>query len=146
MAKIVERTAHVEAAPETVWGLLINLNSWNAWWPECVEANTDDTRTLREGSKIELVIEPRHRKITLSPFVDMMSEGRSLSLTLLSPLLKGTVVWTVADGPSGAKVSVRGVFTGFQVWLLGLVGGTLVFQTSLYANLRGLKKFAEKMV
>ena len=146
MAKIVERTINVAAAPETVWGLLVNLESWKTWWGECTFARTDDKRTLHEGSKLELVLQPRHRKMTFRPYVDMISEGRTLSLTLISPLLKSTVVWTLAEGPSGTKVSIRGVFTGFEVWVLGLIGGNMVYQTSLYSNLRGLKKLAEKMV
>jgi len=146
MATIVERTVNVASAPETVWGLLVNLASWKTWWKECVEAQTDDTKTLREGSQIELVLHPRHRKVTFRPHVDMMTEGRTLSLTQISPWIKGTVVWSVNEGPMGAKVSVRGVFTGFQIWLMGLLGQNTIFQSALYSNLRGLKNVAEKMV
>ena len=146
MATIVERTVNVASEPQTLWGLLVNPGSWKTWWKECVDAQTEDTRTLREGSQIELVLNPRHRKLTFRPHVDMMTEGRTLSLTQITPWLKATVVWTISEGPTGARISVRGVFTGFQVWVMGLFGKTLVFQTTLYSNLRGLKKLAEKMV
>ncbi|HEX9731783.1 MAG TPA: SRPBCC family protein [Thermoanaerobaculia bacterium] len=145
MAVVVERSLNVASAPQTVWGLLVNLESWKAWWPDCVAANATDFRTLREGSKIELVLQPRHRKMTFNPVVDLLTEGKTLSLTHATPLLQGTVVWTVAEGPNGARVGVRGVFKGVRVWLGGVAGGNDVFQLSLYANLRGLKKLAERM-
>lgn len=146
MAKIVEKSAQIESAPETVWGLLINVSSWKTWWPDCIDAKTADGRTLREGSNIELVLQPRHSKLTFRPTVDMMTEGRKLSLTYLSPLMKATVTWEVAEGPTGARILVRGVFKGFQVWLMGVLGTNHVFQTTINGNARGLKKMAEKMV
>lgn len=146
MAVVVERTANVASAPETVWGLLVNLESWKTWWPDCVAAHAIDYRTLREGSQIELVLQPRQRKLTFNPVVDLLTEGRTLSLTHATAFLQGTVVWTVSEGPTGAKVGVRGVFKGLRVWLAGLVGGNDVFQLALYANLRGLKKLAERMI
>lgn len=146
MAVVVERTANIASAPETVWGLLVNLASWKTWWPDCVNAQTSDFRTLREGSKIELVLQPRHRKMTLNPVVDLLTEGRTLSLTQQTAMLQGTVVWTVSEGPTGTRVVVRGVFKGFQVWLMGLTGRNDVFQLALYGNLRGLKRVAERMV
>ncbi len=146
MAVVVEKTSNIASAPETVWGLLVNLETWKRWWPDCVEARTEDYRTLHEGSKIELVLQPKHRKLTLNPVVDMISEGRTLSLTHQSPVLRGTVVWTVGEGPTGTRVRLRGVFKGFQVWLMGLASQNDVFQLGLSSNLRGLKKLAERMI
>lgn len=146
MAVVVEKVANVASAPETVWGLLVNLESWKSWWPECVEAHAMDYRTLQEGSKIELVLQPRTRKMTFNPEVDMMSEGRTLSLTHESLFLQGTVVWEVGEGPSGARVSLRGVFKGFQVWMMGLASRNGIFQATLHGNVRGLKKVAERML
>lgn len=146
MAVVVERTANIASAPETVWDLLIRLETWKTWWPDCIEAHTMDNRALREDSRIELVLQPKHRKLTVNPVVDMLTAGRTLSLTQQSALIQGTVAWTLAEGPMGAKVSVRGVFTGFQVWLMGLASQNDIFQFSLYSNMRGLKKLAERMV
>lgn len=146
MAVVVERVANVESAPETVWGLLVNLETWKRWWPGCVEASADDHRTLHEGSKIELVLQPAGRKVTFNPVVDMLSEGKTLSLTHQSLFLQGTVVWEVAEGPTGARVSLRGVFKGFQVWLMGLASQNGIFQHGLSSSLRGLKKLAERML
>ena len=146
MAVVVEKIASVESSPETVWGLLINLESWKRWWPGCVEARTEDFRTLHEGSKIELVVKPVSRKYTFNPEVDMLSEGRTLSITQQSLLLQYTVVWEVVEGPAGARVSLRGVFKGFQVWLMGLASQNVMFHHSLGSSLRGLKKLAERMI
>lgn len=146
MAVVVEKVASVASAPETVWGLLVNPESWKSWWPGCVEAHTEDYRTLREGSKVELVLRPKSRKMTFNPEVDMISEGKTLSLTHHSLFLQGTVVWEVGEGPAGTRVSLRGVFKGFQVWLMGLASQNDVFQASLHGHLRGLKKIAERML
>lgn len=146
MAVVVERNANIASSPESVWDLLTRLETWKTWWPDCVEAHTMDRLALREGSKIELVLEPRHRKFTLNPVVDMITEGRTLSLTHQSPFIQGTVVWTLSEGPLGVKASVRGVFQGFQVWLMGLASQNDIFQFSVYSNMRGLKKLAEKMI
>jgi hypothetical protein len=146
MAVVVEKVVHVASDPETVWGLLVNLDTWKRWWPGCVAAHATDRRTLHEGSELELVLQPASRKITFKPEVDLLSEGKTLSLTYQSPFLQCTVVWEVAEGPAGAKVGVRGVFKGFQVWLMGLASRNGVFRMSLSGNLRGLKKLAERMV
>ena len=146
MAVVVEKAASVESAPETVWGLLVNLETWKSWWPGCVEAHATDHRTLHEGSTIELVLQPVSRKVSFKPEVDLLSEGKTLSLTYQSPLLQCTVVWEVAEGPAGARVSLRGVFKGFQVWLMGLASQNGIFQHSLSGSLRGLKRVAERML
>ena len=146
MAVVVEKVTNIASAPETVWSLLVNPESWKSWWSGCIEARTMDRRTLREGSQLELVLQPRHQKVTLNPVVDMMSEGKTLSLTQQGALLQGTVVWEVVEGPMGARVNLRGVFKGFQVWLMGLAGKNGTFQLSLSANLRGLKKTSEHMI
>ena len=146
MPVVVERTINVASAPETVWGLLANPAAWKTWWPGCVMASTFDQRTLHEGSQLELVVQPRHRKMTFNPVVDLLTEGRNLSLTQHSALIQGTVEWTVSEGPAGARVKVRGVLTGFQVWVQGLFGQNTIFESHLYAHLRGLKKLAERMV
>lgn len=146
MAVVVERTVNVASTPETIWGLLVNASTWKSWWDDCVVATAKDHRALHEGSEIELVLQPKHRKITFQPIVDMMSEGKTLSLTQHAALMQGTVVWQLAEGPMGARVSLRGVFTGFQIWLMGLASQNDIFQFSLYSNLRGLKKMAERMI
>ena len=145
MAVIVEKTANIAAAPETVWGLLANLESWQTWWGDCVAAGTTDFAAFREGVQLEVVLQPRHRKLTFKPVVDMLTEGKTLSLTHQSATLRGTVVWNVAEGPTGTKVVLRGVFKGLRVWLLGLASASSVFQLTLSGSLRGLKKLAERM-
>lgn len=146
MAVVVEKTVNIASAPETVWSLLVNPGSWKSWWPDCVEAHAMDHRMLHEGSEIELVLQPKHRKMTLKPVVDMITEGRTLSLTHHSVLLQGTVIWSLNEGPTGVRMGVRGVFKGFQVWLMGLASQNDIFRFSLYSNVRGLKKTAERMV
>ena len=143
---VVEQTTQIASARETVWGLLVNAAGWKSWWSDCVEALTPDHKPLREGSELELVLHPRHRKLTFRPVVDMVSEGKTLSLTYRGLFLQFTVVWTVEDGPTGARVSVRGVFTGFVLWLQGLVSQKDVYRAVLGRNLRDLRKIAERMV
>lgn len=146
MAIVVEESVNVASAPETIWGLLVNVGAWHTWWPDCVEANTRDYRALREGSELKVLMQPKHQKMSLRPVVDMCTEGRSLSITHRSVMIRTTVVWTLKTGSAGARVSVRGVFAGLLVLLMQVVGQGHLFRFSLHRALRGLKKIAERMV
>ncbi len=146
MSIIVEHSATMASDPKTVWGLLMNTASWSTWWKECEVAQTTDRKTLREGSKIELLLLPGSRKITLWPVVDMLTEGKTFSLTHRSTLYQGTVVWRIVPAKDGIRVDVRGVFQGVGITMLKMTGGTSTIQSTLRSNLRGLKRLAEQMI
>ena len=110
------------------------------------EALTRDLKPLREGSEIELVLRPGYRRITYNPIVDMLTEGRALSLTHRSLMFQCTVVWQVTEGGSGARVLIRGVFKGIQPFLLARIGRDHLYRLILHHNLRDLRRIAEKMV
>ena len=146
MSIIVEHGVSMASDPQTVWGLLMNTGSWSTWWKECKVAQTTDHKTLREGSQIELLLLPRSSKITLWPVVDMLTEGKTFSMTHRSPMYQGTVVWRILPGKDGVRVEVRGVFQGIGIKLLALRGGKATLASVLRSNLRGLKRLAEQMI
>jgi len=146
MAIVIEQSANVAAAPSTVWGLLINAAGWKSWWSDCDEALTRDFKPLREGAELELVLRPGYRRITFNPVVDLLTEGRSLSLTHRSLMFQCTVVWQISEGASGARVQIRGVFKGIQAYLLSRIGRDHLYRLILHHNLRDLRRIAEKMV
>lgn len=146
MAIVVEKTTQISSEPSILWGLLVNVESWKNWWRECIDAHTVDYRTVREGSKLELSLQPRHQKLTFRPVVDLLTEGKTLSFTHESILLKLTVVWIVEEGPKGARLTYRAVFKGFQVWVTGLFGMNHLYEATLASGMRGLKRLAERMI
>lgn len=146
MAIVVEHSTNIASAPETVWGLLINVSSWHTWWKDCVEANTADFKMIHEGSEISMVMQPKHQKMTFQPVVDLCTEGKVLSLTHRSLTIQSTVVWTLKSGPTGARIHIRGVFAGVSVFFMRLLRQDDIFHFSLHGNLRGLKRMAERMI
>jgi len=145
VAIIAQHSTTIATEPQIVWGLLVNPSAWQTWWADCVTASSGDQRQLQEGSKLELVVQPRQRKMTFHPEVDLLTEGKELSLTHRSALVQCTWSWRLQAQPAGTRVTLRGVFTGFAILTMGWLGQNDTARFSLHANLRGLKKIAERM-
>lgn len=146
MAIAMEHTVPVAADPETVWGLLINAESWKEWWPECVTAKSLDHRTLREGSRVELLLDASGRKRTFFAEVGMVSEGKTLSMTHESWNLRCTVTWNILPGPSGARLQVHGAFAGLGAFWEHTMGRDYSFSVPFRSQLRHLRRIAEQMI
>ncbi|RMH18822.1 MAG: hypothetical protein D6696_12215 [Acidobacteria bacterium] len=135
----------VAAPSATVWRLLVDVATWKSWWPDCLSATTADARTLHEGSRLELVLQPKHGRHTLRPVVDLITEGKTLSMTSRGPLLQATVSWHLHDDGEGTRLNLHGAFTGPAALVLRLLRADDVVRFSLHGNLRGLKKVAERL-
>lgn len=143
MALVVETSSPAAADPAVVWNLLYDTTSWRTWWKDLLSVRILDHKPLREGSPLELLVQPRQMKLTLHPTVDLLTEGRTLSLTHWRSLLRGTVAWQIAPHDLGVKISARGVFKGPLT-----VGNTWFHQEdalrmTLHRSVRGLKKASE---
>lgn len=146
MAIEIEEATHIASEPVIIWGLLIDPTSWKTWWPDCREANSTDFRTLREGSELEVVLQPKHQKLTFTPIVDLITDGKTLSLTHRAAFLQTTVRWYLQEKPEGTRVLVHGIFAGLSPFLMRLLRRDDTLRFSLNSNLRGLKKMAERLV
>ncbi len=142
----VELSTGIRADPDVIWGLLEEPSSWSTWWRGCVAANALDGRTLREGSQIELVLQPKLQKFTFKPVVDLLTEYRTLSLTHRSPFVQTTTAWYLAEKPDRTMVTVQSVFNGLMPFLMSILQQRSTVQLSLKGNLQGLRRAAERIM
>ncbi len=141
-----EITIGIRADPDIVWGLLVDPNGWSTWWRSCVVARTLDRNEMREGSELELVLQPKHQKFTFRPVVDLITDERTLSLTHRSALVQTTTAWYLAEKPDRTVVTVQSVFNGLLPFLMSLAQQRSTVQLTLKTNLQGLRRTAERMV
>lgn len=50
------RTIHIEALPERVWGVMIDIDRWPEWTPSTKQARREDEGAFRLGSSATLEI------------------------------------------------------------------------------------------
>ena len=143
----VEQTKIIRADPEVVWELLAKPGDWSSWWTDCVTASTTDDRTqLRDSSRLEVVLQPQHLKLTLRPVVDLFTEGRILSLTHRSAFIHTTAAWYLQARPDATAVKAELVFNGLFPFFVTILQQSGSVQACMQRNLRGLKRAAEQRV
>jgi Polyketide cyclase / dehydrase and lipid transport len=142
----IEQSKVIRADPEVVWDFLVRTETWKSWWPDCVEAARADDRRLEEGTRLELVLQPRITKLTLRPVVDLFTEGKTLSLTHRSALIQTTAAWYISERPDATVVKGELVFNGFLPFVITVSQQSSAVRACFQRNLAGLKKAAERMV
>ncbi len=141
----ITSTVTIAAPPETVWPLLIDPTTWKTWWPDCQAAIAQDHRNLREGSQLEVVLQPKHGKATFNPRVDLITELKTLTLTDRGALLQTSVTWHLHPVDMGTRVTIHGAFAGIGTTVIKLFRRDNTARFSLHSNLRGLKRVAERL-
>ena len=136
----------IRADPDVIWGLLEDPAGWSTWWRGCVAAQTIDGRDLREGSELEVVLQPKLQKFTFRPVVDLLTENRTLSLTHRSLFVQTTTGWYLAEKPDRVQVTVQTVFNGLLPFLMSIFQQRNAVQLCLKGNLQGLRRAAERKV
>ncbi len=142
----VEQSKVVRSDPEVIWELLERPEKWSSWWRECVEARITDDRTLREGSRLELVLQPVRLRQTLRPVVDLLTERKTLRLTHRSAFLQTTFAWYLVERPDATVVKAEVVANGLFPFLVTIAQQSGVVRRTVQGNLRALKRAAERMV
>jgi carbon monoxide dehydrogenase subunit G len=69
-----ERTQHIAAPPDVVWGVMTDIASWPSWTKSCSSAERLDSGPLRAGSEARLRLAGAP---TTTWRVTSMDEGRS---------------------------------------------------------------------
>ena len=141
-----EQTKLIRTDPEVIWDFLGRPETWKTWWPDCVEARAVDDRTLREGSRLEVVLQPVRLRVTLWPVVDLLTASRTLSLTHRSTFLHTTFAWHLVEKPDATLVKAEVVANGIFPFLVTIAQRSGVVRGAVQRNLRGLKRAAERMV
>jgi hypothetical protein len=142
----VDLSTGIRADPDVIWGLLETPSSWNTWWRGCVNAQALDGRTLREGSRLEVVLQPKLQKFTFKPVVDLLTEHRALSLTHRSIFLQTTTAWYLVEKPDRTTVTVQTVFNGVMPFAMSILQQRSSVQLCLKGNLQGLRRAAERIM
>ncbi|MEM7352157.1 MAG: SRPBCC family protein [Acidobacteriota bacterium] len=142
----VDLSTNIRADPEVIWSLLEDPASWKTWWRGCIAAQALDDRSLREGSQLEVVLQPKLQKFTFRPVVDLMTENRTLSLTHRSPMVQTTTAWYLAEKPDRTQVSVQSVFNGVLPFFMSILQQRSSVQLALKGSLQGLRRVAERKV
>ncbi len=136
----------IRADPDVVWGLLVDPANWSTWWRACVAAHAADGKALREGSHLEVVLQPKLQKFTFKPVVDLLTEHRALSLTHRSVFVQTTTAWYLVEKPDRTMVSVQTVFNGLLPFLMSIMQQRSSVQLCLKSNLQGLRRAAERIM
>ena len=136
----------VRADPDVVWGLLVDPSSWASWWRACVAARSLDGKDLREGSRLEVVLQVKYQKLTFKPVVDLLTENRTLSLTQRSFAVQTTTSWYLAEKPDRTEVAVQTVFNGLLPFVMSILQQRGTVQMALKSNLQGLRRAAERIM
>jgi len=140
----VRHTVSIAAPTSVVWTLLSDLESWPRWWSDCKAARRKDRRPLAEGSQVELVLQPGGRERTLMPIVDLLTEGRGLTLVAQRLFFDATVSWQLREAPAETtRMSAHGAFGGLGSGRLGI--GRDLLEASLRRHSRGLTQAAERL-
>ncbi len=142
----VDLSTGIRADPDVVWGLLEDPAGWSTWWRGCVAAQAVDGKTLREGSRLELVLQPKLQKFTFKPVVDLLTENRALSLTHRSAFVQTTTAWYLAEKPDRTMVTVQTAFNGLMPFLMSILQQRGTVQLCLKGNLQGLRRAAERIM
>ena len=142
----VDISTQIRADPEVIWELLVDTAGWSSWWRACVAARQLDDLSLREGSRLEVVLQPKFQKFTFRPVVDLLTENRTLSFTQRSMFVQTTTVWYLAEKPDRVQVNVQSVFNGILPFAMSILQQRTTVHLSLKSNLQGLRRAAERRV
>ena len=139
-----EVSRKIYADSDAIWELLADPTSWSSWWTDCEAARSVDGKVLREGSGLEVVLQPKIMKLTLTPEVGLLSERKLLSLTHRSAMIHSTVTWQLAEKKEFVVVTADIVFNGVLPFLIAISQQSSIVRFSLTNNLKGLKRAAEQ--
>ena len=137
---------NVRADADVIWGLLVDPSTWSTWWRACIAARSVDGKTLREGSRLEVVLQVKHQKLTFRPEVDLLTENRTLSLTHRSFAVQTTTGWYLAEKSDRTQVNVQTVFNGLLPFFMSVLQQRSTVQMALKGNLQGLRRAAERIM
>jgi hypothetical protein len=144
LALLVEESAHIRAAPETIWKYLSEPQSWRFWWPNCKQAETADRRPLHDGSSFELTLDLGPFTVTQRPTVEMAQPNRALMWVARSMGVTRRHAFYIEPGKNGVTVRERCTFEGWGMPLFRFLGLQQRSSEMFRGNLRGLRKMAER--
>jgi|CXWL01.1.fsa_nt_gi uncharacterized protein YndB with AHSA1/START domain len=143
MAVQVEESINIAGPPGAVWRFLVDPKTWRLWWPGLLEADTEDHRPLREGSRLLLHVQPAWLAWRVRAQVDVAAAGKTLIWSNRSGLLRSRHAWYLEEKEAGTRVIQREIFEDGGAWLLRLSRQLPAIHEMFRRDLRGLKKMTE---
>ena len=144
MSLEIEETIHIGAPPESVWKFLVDLHSWQHWWPGCREAETKDRKPLHDGSPFVLAVRLGWLTIKFNARVEAASAPRSLLWVATGGGVTGRHAFYLDAKPNGTFVRQKESFTGPGLLFFRLARFDAASRRRFRQNLRGLKRIAER--
>ncbi len=144
MPLLIEESARIGAAPETVWKLLSEPKTWRYWWPGVKQAESADRQALHDGSHFELALELGPFSVTLRPTVEVAQPNRALLWVSRSMGVERRHAFYLESGAHGTTVRQRGTFAGGGMPLFRLLRLHHAYAVMFRKSLSGLRKMAER--
>ncbi len=124
----VRQQALIEAPPEVVWGLIVDVNRHPEWWPDIVEVECDDFHqgcTYREVKKVPFGTDELHLVVEEAKDcqrfrIDCVKTGSFLDLGLTAAQDGTFVDGTAGMNPIGLRYRAFDALAGrsyFRKWL-----------------------------
>ena len=110
-----EITVDIDAPPERVWDVMMDLEKWPEWTPSMSSVQRLDSGELREGSRVRIK-QPKLAPTTMT--VTHIEADKSFTWRAKAPGLVITATHTIVKKGNGSQVTLSLFFDGF-------VGGIL---------------------
>ncbi len=135
----VTETVDVAAAPDQVWRVLADVESWPQWTASMRSVRPLEGGPLAEGSRVAV----RQPRLPAAEWlVTELEEGRAFTWTAHSPGLVSVAEHVIEPRDGGCTVTLRFQQTGPLAGVVGALGGRLV-RRYVAMEAAGLKRRCE---
>jgi len=137
--QVYEESIEVDADPQRVWEVLIDVASWPEWTPSMTTVKVISPGPLRPGSRVAIK-QPRLAPAEMT--VDEYVEGRSFAWSSQMKGLRTIADHRVDPTPTGSRITLLLKQSGPLAGLVRLGYGRMI-RRYLHLESTGLKRRAE---
>lgn len=137
--QVYEETVEVDADPQRVWQVLVDVESWPEWTPSMTTVEMVTPRPLGPGSRVA-VKQPRLARVEMT--VDRYVEGRSFAWSSRTKGLHTVGDHVVEPTPTGSRVTLTLTQSGPLAGIVRLAYGRMI-RRYVHLETTGLKRRAE---
>lgn len=118
-----EHTVHIDARPDQVWGVLMDIESWPEWTASMTWLKRVEDGPLHEGSDVQIK-QPRLKATVW--VITQFDDGRSFTWRNSGAGVSTEADHEVTGTPDGTMVTLRVRQAGWLSGVTGLVGGAAI--------------------
>ncbi len=134
-----EITVDIEAPPERVWDVMIDVEKWPEWTPSMSSVKRLDTGDLRKGSRVRIK-QPKLAPATMT--VAELEHEKGFTWTTSAPGVLVTARHTITPNGKGSQVVLSLSFDGIVGGIIGRATRSLNERYIAY-EAAGLKRRSE---